>query len=139
MAKSPSASRTRRNGSETPKPEAGKRPPKPQKTRLELLAEFEAAPPYAVFAQIYVAAVRDCSTFTIERDRWAGIGVPFIKPAGTRQVRYRKSDILAWLESHGLRHSTSETVVDVACQGQTSAEPMQGEASGKRGRGHGRH
>lgn len=109
MPKKVAASKACPVGSETPVLSVdNSRAPKPEKTRQELLAEFEAAPPYAVFSQIYVAAVRDCSTFTIERDRWAGIGVPFIKPAGTRQVRYRKSDVLAWLESHGLRHSTSQ-------------------------------
>ena len=141
MENKPTGGKNRPAGSETPVPKArASRVPRPEKTRQELLAEFEAAPPYAVFSQIYVAVVRDCSTFTIERDRWAGTGVPFIKPAGTRQVRYRKSDILAWLESHGLRRSTSE---DARGAGQPQAEPRLEERGGKPAnggrRGHGKH
>lgn len=48
------------------------------------------------FSQETVAAIRDCSLATLERDRWMGIGVPFVKIG--RLVRYRKSDIRAWLE-----------------------------------------
>ncbi|HYW04393.1 MAG TPA: helix-turn-helix domain-containing protein [Gammaproteobacteria bacterium] len=43
----------------------------------------------------------------LERDRWAGARIPFIK-VGSRAVRYRCADLDAYLDSQ-VRHSTSET------------------------------
>ena len=42
----------------------------------------------------------------LERDRWAGARIPFIR-VGSRAVRYRQRDLEAFLESR-VRHSTSE-------------------------------
>ena len=42
----------------------------------------------------------------LERDRWAGAKVPFIK-MGSRAVRYRLADLEAYIESQ-VMHSTSE-------------------------------
>lgn len=42
----------------------------------------------------------------LERDRWAGARIPFIK-VGSRAVRYRRADLDAYLDGQ-LRHSTSE-------------------------------
>ncbi|WP_369123378.1 helix-turn-helix transcriptional regulator [Marinobacter salarius] len=42
----------------------------------------------------------------LERDRWAGARVPFIK-VGSRAVRYRLSDLESYIERQ-IRHSTSE-------------------------------
>lgn len=42
----------------------------------------------------------------LERDRWAGATVPFIK-VGSRAVRYRLADLDAFLDSR-LRRSTSD-------------------------------
>jgi len=42
----------------------------------------------------------------LERDRWAGARIPFIK-VGSRAVRYRKSDLDQYLESR-IRRSTSD-------------------------------
>lgn len=69
-----------------------------EQSRITLINEYEQAPDWAVFSQETVAAIRDCSLATLERDRWAGSGVPFVKMG--RLVRYRKSDIKAWLEQH---------------------------------------
>lgn len=74
-------------------------------TRTQALAEFYSAPETALFNQIVVAHVRDCSTATMERDRWAGGGIPFIKIS--RAVKYRKADVLAWLEQYQPQLSTS--------------------------------
>jgi hypothetical protein len=79
---------------------------KPQLSRLELLKEYELAPEATLFSQETVAAIRDCSLATIERDRWAGTGIPFVKTG--RLVRYRKSDIRAWLEKHIAVQSTTQ-------------------------------
>ena len=77
------------------------------KPRIELLADFEQAPNTTLFNQQTIAAVRDCSTATLERDRWAGTGIPFLKFG--RSVRYRKSEVLSWLNTHSSRQSTSAT------------------------------
>lgn len=64
---------------------------KTQLSRLTLINEFEAAPDSALFTQYMVAALRDCSLATIERDRWAGTGIPFIKigpSASLSQIGY---------------------------------------------------
>lgn len=42
----------------------------------------------------------------LERDRWAGARIPFLK-IGSRAVRYRISDLEAYLDSR-IRHSTSD-------------------------------
>lgn len=42
----------------------------------------------------------------LERDRWAGARVQFVK-VGSRAVRYRLSDLESYIEKQ-IRHSTSE-------------------------------
>ncbi len=42
----------------------------------------------------------------LERDRWAGARVPFIK-VGTRAVRYRAADLEAYIQAQA-RQSTSQ-------------------------------
>lgn len=74
--------------------------------RLILLNEYEQAPDSAYFTQETVAAIRNCSRATIERDRWAGTGVPFVKMG--RLVRYRKIDIISWLKQHPSFQSTTQ-------------------------------
>jgi hypothetical protein len=73
--------------------------------RNKSLAEFYSAPDTALFNQVTVAHVRDCSTATLERDRWAGGGIQFIKIG--RAVKYRKADVLNWLEQYKPQQSTS--------------------------------
>lgn len=79
---------------------------KSQSIRLDLITEYESAPDSALFSQETVAAIRDCSLATIERDRWAGTGIQFIKIG--RLVRYRKTDIRTWLENHKSFNSTAQ-------------------------------
>lgn len=79
---------------------------KSQISRLEIIKEYEHSPDWALFTQETIAAIRNCSLATIERDRWVGIGVPFIKMG--HLVRYRKSDIRNWLEQQKTVKSTSE-------------------------------
>lgn len=78
---------------------------KPQKSRNELLNEFEQAPLDTLFDQVTPAAILGCSCALMERNRWKGGGVPFLKVG--RSVRYKKSDILSWLEQHKAVTSTS--------------------------------
>lgn len=42
----------------------------------------------------------------LERDRWAGARIPFVR-VGSRTVRYRRLDLDTYLESR-IRRSTSE-------------------------------
>ena len=42
----------------------------------------------------------------LERDRWAGAKVPFVK-IGSRAVRYRRSDLDTYIEKQ-IKYSTSE-------------------------------
>ena len=42
----------------------------------------------------------------LERDRWAGARIPFIK-VGSRAVRYRQSDLDSYIQMHQMT-STSE-------------------------------
>jgi excisionase family DNA binding protein len=51
------------------------------------------------------AAYLTVSKAFLERDRWAGARVPFVK-IGSRAVRYRVSDLEAYIESQ-VRLSTS--------------------------------
>lgn len=74
-------------------------------SRFELINQYEEAPSSALFSQGTVAAILDCSIATIERDRWIGDGIPFIKIG--RLVRYRKTDIKTWLDKHALFQSTN--------------------------------
>lgn len=52
------------------------------------------------------ATILGVSVAFLERDRWAGARVPFIK-VGSRAVRYRYSDLLAYIDSCAF-HSTSQ-------------------------------
>jgi hypothetical protein len=83
---------------------ASKRTPQP--SRADLIRAFDAAPDSALFDQTTVAAVKDCSTAKLERDRWAGTGIPYVKDGW--RVRYRKSDVLAALAALPAYRSTSE-------------------------------
>jgi hypothetical protein len=81
-------------------------------SRVDLLNQFDSAPHDALFSQTTIAAVRDCSIATMERDRWAGTGIDFLKIG--RSVRYRKSDVLAWLDKHHPQQSTAAALAGVA-------------------------
>ena len=65
-------------------------------TRIHLLNEFDSAPESALFNQQTIAAVLSCSTQLLERNRWAGTSVPYLKIG--RKVLYRKSDVLGFLQ-----------------------------------------
>ena len=74
--------------------------------RLQLINEFESAPDSMLFNQNTLAAILDCSTQLLERNRWAGIGVPYIKIGG--KVLYRKSDVQMFLKQQKVYRSTSD-------------------------------
>lgn len=82
-----------------------KRTPQPKKTRVELAQEFDALPLIAFAIQAQVAAFLNVSEAKLERDRWAGGGIPYLKQ--NRSVRYKKADVLAYLEGK-TKTSTSQ-------------------------------
>jgi excisionase family DNA binding protein len=75
---------------------------------LELINQYEEAHSSTLFSQETVAAILDCSMATLERDRWIGNGIPFIKIG--RLVRYRKTEIKTWLDQHVSFQSTSHSL-----------------------------
>jgi hypothetical protein len=75
-------------------------------TRLHLLNEFDSAPESSLFNQQTIAAVLSCSTQLLERNRWAGTSVPYLKIG--RKVLYRKSNVLSFLQQQRGYRSTSD-------------------------------
>jgi hypothetical protein len=70
-----------------------------------------------LLTQLEYAGLRRCSERTVERERTTGAGCKFIKIG--RAVRYRRRDILEFIDRHA-RQSTSEKVA-VAENGRTAA------------------
>ena len=93
---------------------------KTENHRLFLIQEYEAASDDALFSQLTVAAIRKCSTSTIEHDRWAGTGVPFRKYG--HLVRYRKSDIRNWLDKYPAFQSTTQAQYMMKAQQDCNSE-----------------
>lgn len=80
-----------------------------EKTRLDFITEYQSASDETMFTQETVAAIRDCSIATVIRERWLGIGIPFVKDG--RKVRYRKWEIRAWLiEQKSVRSTTAAQI-----------------------------
>lgn len=75
-------------------------------SRVHFLNEFESAPDSTLFNQQTIAAVLSCSTQLLERNRWAGSGVPYMKIG--HKVLYRKSDVLDFLQQQKVYRSTSD-------------------------------
>ncbi|HAU0776075.1 TPA: helix-turn-helix domain-containing protein [Legionella pneumophila] len=73
---------------------------------LDLLNEFESAPESALFSQQTIAAVLSCSTQLLERNRWAGTGIPYLKIG--RKVLYRKSEVQEFIQQQRVYRSTSD-------------------------------
>ncbi|MCR9192550.1 MAG: DNA-binding protein [Gammaproteobacteria bacterium] len=82
-------------------------------TRIQLLNEFESAPHSALFNQNTLAAILNCSTQLLERNRWAGEGVPYIKIG--RKVLYRKREVLDFIQRQKTYHSTSDAGHSTVC------------------------
>jgi hypothetical protein len=60
-----------------------------------IVARFWSAHPDALFTRNEVALVRRCSVALMEREAWAGTGIPMIRD-GSRAL-HRKRDVLARL------------------------------------------
>jgi predicted DNA-binding transcriptional regulator AlpA len=68
--------------------------------------QFWAAPDEALFPQTVLAAVTNLSEAYFERARWEGDGPKYFKLG--RLVRYKKKDVLAWIEKRPAVSSTTE-------------------------------
>jgi hypothetical protein len=78
-----------------------------KKTDIELIAEFWAAPPEALFDQESLVPVVRKSAKWFEHKRYVGGGIPYLKQ--DRHCLYRKASVLHWLEEHSQEvRSTSE-------------------------------
>ena len=62
----------------------------------DAVAGFWSASDDAYFPQRVIAEVLCCSEAKLERDRWAGIGLPYTRHG--RRILYRKGDVIAHLE-----------------------------------------
>lgn len=82
-------------------------------SRIQFLNEFDSAPHSALFNQHTIAAVLSCSTQLLERNRWAGEGISYLKIG--RKVLYRKSDVLDFLQQKIYR-STSDKGESIVCK-----------------------
>jgi hypothetical protein len=75
------------------------------KSRVELAREFAESHPDALVTTAMVAAYLNCSEAKLERDRWAGVGIPYIKIG--RHVRYVKRVVVESVQRES-RASTSD-------------------------------
>jgi hypothetical protein len=82
-----------------------KRATLPKKTRIELAREFDALTPDSLATTAQTAAFLNCSEVLLERRRWDGTGIRYLKFG--RSVRYKKSDVLDYLADK-IRVSTTE-------------------------------
>lgn len=70
------------------------------------ISDFWDASDEALFSQKTIASVLQVSEAKLERDRWRGCGIPFLKLG--KIVRYSKKDVLNWLQKFAPVISTSE-------------------------------
>lgn len=68
-----------------------------ENTREQLLKDFEESPSDALFKADTVCLIIGCSKSTLDNNRMLKKGIPFIRMS--RGVRYKKSDILEWIEN----------------------------------------
>jgi predicted DNA-binding transcriptional regulator AlpA len=73
---------------------------------VERANAFWASSPESIHDQVAVCAALGKSLSWAERSRWQGGGPRFIRVG--RHVRYRKSDVVAWIEQQPAGTSTSQ-------------------------------
>ena len=73
--------------------------------QMDKVRQFDEAPDGALFDQKIVAAKLDVSIALLEKLRWTGGGVPFVKLG--RSVKYRKTDVLDFIEARICRSTSS--------------------------------
>jgi hypothetical protein len=88
----------------------------------DLITEFDRLPNTALVSQKIVAILLGYYEAEIERDRWAGTGIPFIKVG--RMVRYRKADIIAHAAQYKPVRSTTEVQAAAAPEDIQASRPL---------------
>lgn len=76
------------------------------KKSQEDILNFWNAPKDALFSQKIISQVTNYSESWLERQRWAGGGIPYLKVG--RKCLYRKADVVGWLNQYQTVSSTSE-------------------------------
>lgn len=79
---------------------------------LQIIDDFWRSPDEALFDQKVLAIVLGLSEKWFERRRWQGDGIKFLKLAS--RIKYRKSDVLEWLNKQNAVQSTSQMEVNHA-------------------------
>jgi predicted DNA-binding transcriptional regulator AlpA len=82
--------------------------------RASAVTQFWNAPDEALFPQPVLTAITGLSAAFFERGRWAGFGPRFLKLG--RSVRYKKRDVLAWIEKRPAVSSTTEAAEKIGPQ-----------------------
>ena len=72
--------------------------------RMDWVRQFDDAPDGALFDQKIIAAKLDVSTAQLEKWRWNGQGINFIKIG--RLCKYRKSDVIAFIDKNLYKSTT---------------------------------
>lgn len=80
-----------------PKPPAEYRPPQTATAAINSLIQETASVP-VLLNQEETARILGVSPKWLERDRWVGASIPFVKVG--RGVRYRASDLAAFVEAN---------------------------------------
>lgn len=89
----------------------------PVETPLDsVVSQFWRAPDEALFSQTALTAITGLTAPFFERARWSGSGGPRYLKLGAR-VRYRKSDVLAWIKDRPTVKSTTEAAEIYGPQG----------------------
>lgn len=89
----------------------------PVETPLDLssaVTQFWNAHDEALFSQPILPAITGLSAAYFERARWEGDGPKYFKLG--RLVRYKKKDVLAWLEKNPAVSSTTEAAEKIGPQ-----------------------
>lgn len=56
--------------------------------------------PFCLLPTKSAAQILGLSPAMLERLRWLGDGPPYVRPTGSRAVRYRFKDLMDWIERH---------------------------------------
>ena len=66
---------------------------------------FWASPIEAAFRPETIAITFEVSLPWLQLKRCNGDGIPFLKPAGTRKLLYKKADVIDFFHSRKLKHT----------------------------------
>ena len=103
-----------------PKQPLARAPPRPVPTVAELRIEFWNAPLEALLDRPTTAAGMGYSVPWLELRATAGGGPEYLKIG--RRVRYRKRDVLRWLEQHSIRATSTSCYLSAQIEKSAAAQ-----------------